>query len=732
MKPDQLEKEYLKDRILPLLFCTKNAKIFISAKNVFKRNDTSIQKLQRKYEKVDTKNEEFWDGISDLVAESFNENKPTYSAENFRQYIEDLLKIRFKKGFRKNDVKKFEETTDIESFLEDIGRGNNIVLKDGTNPKIIYGGHIKTREYTDMFKPEEIEFYPPLLIEIDKDNNQLLLSGNKTQRSRFIRNTEKMDAIKLEDEEPEEYEELKIKPSFISNLKSQDIFLRKIKLSSYNCDISLNVSSGKETPIDIQDFVDYDLLLHDKQDILSINECTFTYVKKEEDVEFKLNFQTFKRIEGNQEFIKIALELPDEYEKYRDEIETILKKNDIEVYEPYYKPSSFYINKLLTTNSNYRIKYLQPLEEMSKESGLEILYEKDILKVNGGESIDINKDKLTEEIYNILKNSERSDIQLEGREYRITSVDYDKSLGDKITLILKSYSDDPSDEHRRFYKVILATRTQFNKFDKIYNVILPRVNYHKILTAKGSEEVIEYIVKASQRQFKYHQQLMVEKESRRSIKILEDYYFDPDGFRERFADEKRAGYEIEDHINVLMRYLFGNYLSGGGANETDGALQLNDKIFLIDSKQRKDIPKSELSKSKEDLEESKYSKLIKSESIIWVICKKLLRNGSRSGSLNKKARERVTKNSDYEFLFMSIEFIIHLFKIFSENKHFLLGSHSTKGKIFGKVQEFIEESKNMKDCNELESLENEYIGKIRKIIDRDSDNYIPERRGRYF
>lgn len=729
MKAEQLEKGYLRERIIPLLFSTKNAKIFRSARTTLKSYDTSIEDLQNKYRGVDKKDKDFWLELSELVAQSYDKEQPTFSKENFRKFIKELLTIRFEKGFRKNDVRKLEDSTDIDGFLEEIEGGNNLILQDEEGPKLIYAGKRATREYTEPLMPRDEEFYPPILIEIDKDNYQLLLSGDKSQRNRFVHRTTEIDEIKLQDEEPEAYEELEIDPGFISQLKSHDIFLKKISISGSDS-ISLKVSSGEENAIEIQDFVDYDLLLQDKQDILELNKCEFIYVTEDEDVEFKLNFQTFKRTEGSEEFLKIALEIPDEYNEYREDIEGILKDHGIEVYEPYYKPASYYFNKLLTTNANYRSQYLEPLKEMSENDDLEILVDNNIIEV-GDDSVNLDKDKLIQKVKKILKQAEKKDIELKGREYRIARIEEIKD--NKVDLVLKSYSDDVEDEHRRFYRISIPFRARPDKFDKIFNVILSRINFHQIMTADESEEIVEYIVKAAKRQIKYHQELIVKKEARRSLKILESYQKEPQEYRERFKQASVAGYEIQDHINVLLRHIFGNYIAAGGANVADGALTINGKSFLVDSKQSDKISQSpDLTKGKQDLEESELVDMVDTDSLIFVVSKDLLKTNTESGSLNPDARDRVSRGSDVEFLFLSVDAIIQIYEIFSEYSTILGSNQKAREKAFDRIKELIDKSKYQEDVEELAEIEEECLGKLRSDIDDESKNYYPEKKLRHF
>jgi hypothetical protein len=733
MRDDQLEKEFLRDRILPLLFSSKSATTFVAARNTFDEHETSIDSLQESYDSRERENEEFWTEVAEIVSDAYDSEVPDFSEEDFREFVKKLIVIRFDKEFRKNDVKKFEDGTDVESFLDEIAGGNDLLLEDEeSNPRVIYVGERTSREYVEPLQPTDAEFYPPMLIEVDSENSEIHLSGDRDQRNRFVRETTDRDSIDLQDEEPEAYEELEIEPGFIQKLKDHDIFLKNIRIMGGSSDISLSVASG-DGAIDVQDFVDYDLLLQDKQDIMSLSKCEFLYVlgEDEEDIEFKLNFQTFKRVDTNLEFIKIALELSAEDESAREEIEEIIKNYGVEVYKPYYKPSSYYFNKIIKTNSNYRDKYLSPLEEMGGDDELKILLDEDIIDTEiDGENISLNKEVLVEAIQSKLDEAERVDVELDGRQHRIAHVeDYENN---RLAIILKSYSDDPEDDHRRFYRVVIPFRARPKKFEKIYNIVLSRArtNYHEILTSESEREVVEYLVRAAQRHIKYHQHMLIEKEARRSVKILKDYFPDPEGFRERYDSAAKAGDVIEDHLNVVLRYLFRDYLYGGGKNEPDGALQLQGQYYLLDSKQISSIPQNQLNKASKDLDNSKYSDLVESDSMIFLISKELLLSDTESGSLNPDARDRVSREEDTTFHFVCVEAICELYEIFSENSNILSSNNNVRDDVFSNIKDMVEESRFADDCEELTENEERYLGEIRQRID--SADYMPEDRERYF
>ena len=105
-----------------------------------------------------------------------------------------------------------------------------------------------------------------------------------------------------------------------------------------------------------------------------------------------------------------------------------------------------------------------------------------------------------------------------------------------------------------------------------------------------------------------------------------------------------AGYTVEHNVNVLLKFLFGNYLAIGGRNKPDGLLGFEgDLAYVIDSKQHQELEKGEFVKLRDYVhsylnEENLY--YIKGG--VLVICKKIL----KSNSLNPSSREEVLKDTD--------------------------------------------------------------------------------------
>jgi len=364
-----------------------------------------------------------------------------------------------------------------------------------------------------------------------------------------------------------------------------------------------------------------------------------------------------------------------------------------------------------------------------EDESLSLLLDSGIITAdNDDEDIKMDKSVLVGEIKEKLEEAERVDIDIGGRQHRIAEIEgYEDN---RLYLVLKSYSDDSNDNHRSFYRIIIPFRAQPDKFEKIYNIVLTRINYHEILTSDSPQDVVEYIVRAARRQMRFHQRMLLEKEARRSVNILNDYHPNPEEFREAFDSEAQAGYEIEDQLNVVFRYLFRDYLPGGGSDEPDGGLQLQDEYYLVDSKQAKTFHKAYYRQSNHDIKNSKYNDLVESDRMIYVISKQLLLSETKSGSLNSDARERVLRDEDSKFHYMSVEAVCGLYGIFSEHNNILRSSHDVRDDVFSIISEMIKRSEMIEDCDQLTKIENTQLGEIRRRIDR--VEYIPEDEYRYF
>ena len=125
---------------------------------------------------------------------------------------------------------------------------------------------------------------------------------------------------------------------------------------------------------------------------------------------------------------------------------------------------------------------------------------------------------------------------------------------------------------------------------------------------------------------------------------------------------------VEKHLNVLLKFIYRNYLLIGGQSAPDGYLTLNDQNYIIDSKQHKSISQGEYDKVVRYIFTYALSQGLESTNYgIFIICR-----GKIDNSLNVNARQKWQNspefNSHYILSFITIEYFLELFKYIKESK----------------------------------------------------------------
>lgn len=136
MRGDHLEKTFLQERILPLLFNRKSATIFRSARNAPESHDTRVKDLQEQYDSTNKTDGDFWESVADIISDAYDVSFSDFSEVEFEEFVRELLDARFDKEFRVNDIRKLDVGTAIDDFLSEVDEGDNIVLNsDDSDPR---------------------------------------------------------------------------------------------------------------------------------------------------------------------------------------------------------------------------------------------------------------------------------------------------------------------------------------------------------------------------------------------------------------------------------------------------------------------------------------------------------------------------------------------------------------------------------------------------------------------
>jgi len=159
----------------------------------------------------------------------------------------------------------------------------------------------------------------------------------------------------------------------------------------------------------------------------------------------------------------------------------------------------------------------------------------------------------------------------------------------------------------------------------------------------------------------------LEKEANNSCTFLDDYCQNWKAIDSEITPQK-AGNLVEKHLNVLLKFIYRNYLLIGGQSAPDGYLTLNNQNYILDSKQHKSISQGEYDKVVRYIYNYPLSQGLKSTNNgTFIICR-----GKIGNSLNMDARQTWQNcpefNSQYILSFITIEYFLEIFKYIKESK----------------------------------------------------------------
>ncbi len=197
------------------------------------------------------------------------------------------------------------------------------------------------------------------------------------------------------------------------------------------------------------------------------------------------------------------------------------------------------------------------------------------------------------------------------------------------------------------------------------------------------------------------------------------------------AKKRALGNKVEEEINILLKYLYGNYIPYGGKDKPDGVLILvkresestHQYIYLVDSKQHSSIRKPELRKMKEYLESfAEKEGLPRTDKGSFIISRAAL----TTDSLNYTARKKLMKGTDIKFGITTAEFIMGLFEIYKEHR-FLIESMGLNEKLKDAFIEIFNRSIEIKTLSQLIELENQKLDELKDKLKEVLHQYYPQR-----
>lgn len=669
----EIKRDTLKNQIIPSIFHDKDGKKIIESIKISLKNNSSSKSeiLTRFGDLKDYKDEGFWTFFTDFCNGCFGSEIQVNVSDDdsFESMIKKLHEARFDHIFVEDDSMKIVNRELLSTYVrENIELdGNTLNLSCKNCYKLIVPCQ---KEYTvnaGYHEPKEMKEYPNYFIKIEEDKLSVNIKSRKSRDTFFKRikdfaseytnepiieefNTENLDSLNVDSR------------YFFPRLRDSGLFIKKVKFN--NRLIYFNV--GLKDLIDFDELIDSDYFLNSKMDFISFQKIEFIYSslvdKKGHDFRFKVT-TSVKDLGGNK-YVKFMINYYVDNQLTGDiksNIEQIFEQNGLRFNQSYELPAEYYINNIITDADSLKSDY-NKLQQIDPDSTtLNKLIEEEVLNLDG--EVTINLEKLHSFKNNILNKLSGETISINQSEYKINDVSIDNKNRQTLTIrIIKNDNDIAN------YKVIIYPDVR--SYDKITSIILPRINYSYIIDKilnDNKKQALQYICTIIDIYLKNKYNLVLEKEANNSCTFLNDYCQNWEAIDSEITAQK-AGNLVENHLNVLLKFIYKNYLLIGGQSAPDGYLTLNNQNYILDSKQHKSISQGEYDKVVRYIFTYALSQGLESTNNgIFIICRGKIKN-----SLNLNARQTWQDspefNSQYGLSFITIEYFLEIFKYIKESK----------------------------------------------------------------
>lgn len=669
----EIRRTTLKNQIIPSIFYDKDGKKIIESIQIsLKDNNTSkIEILNRFGGLEDYKDEGFWTFFTDFCNGCFGSEIQVNVSddESFESMIKKLQEARFDHIFIEDDSMKIVNRDLLSTYLrENIESDvNTLNLSCESCYKLIVPYQKKYSVNMGYHEPKEMKEYPNNFIKIEEDKLSVNIKSRKSRDAFFkgIKDfaSEYEDEPIIEEFNIDNLDSLNINfHYFFPRLRDSGLFIKKVKFN--NKLIYFNV--GLKDLIDFDELIDSDYFLNSKMDFISFQNIEFIYSslvdKKGHDFRFKVT-TSLKDLGGNK-YVKFIINYyADNHltEDIKSDIEQIFEQNGLHFNQSYELPAEYYINNIITDNSSLKSDYNKLQQIDPNNITLNKLIEEEVLNLD--DEVTINLEKLPSFKNNILSELCGQTTSINQSEYKINDVSIDDKNRQTLTIrIIKNDNDIAN------YKVIIYPDVR--SYDKITSIILPHINYSYIIDKilnNNKEQALQYICTIIDIYLKNKYNLVLEKEANNSYTFLDDYCQNWSVIDSEITPQK-AGNLVEKHLNVLLKFIYRNYLLIGGKSAPDGYLTLNNQNYIIDSKQHKSISQGEYDKVVRYIFNYALNQGLESTNNgIFIICR-----GKIGNSLNLTARQVWQDcpefNSQYRLSFITIEYFLEIFKHIKESK----------------------------------------------------------------
>lgn len=733
------DRQLIKKKIIPLLFYEKSGKgYFKSAKTYFTNNNTSFDEIRSEFQNIGNPQErEFWEVIINALSEIYEhdinkEELLNVLSGDFNGFIRDLLKLRFEYEFSTVD-KDGRSVNDMESLVELLQKEeDSLFIEDDDTTYVFSPSSKKESGNIEPLTPGEFTFYPNILVKIEHKDGKVFFGGGKRERTNFIHNVENECGDILQPETVTVFNEFKLMPrQFFHSLSNSNIYIKGIKINDPY--FNLYVSSKKEF-IELNTFVNLEFIFYDTEDFLKIAEMHFVYLKKInnklEEIPFKITINKGKQLNSDkvERFFKMDLVITSrkkdlDISEIEKEIVNKLNELQIEINKPYDMPVSYFFKRFISEKDEYQKGYFDKIKEINEDdSVMKELIEKSIVNDTIAD-VRFEIDKFIDFVKELISSQliEKRIVQ-DKEKFELIGAKKEKN---NIILRVKLYSDDSENKFTRYYRIRIPLKSRVMSKDKIYHIVLNDLNFYYIIDTilrEKYEDAVRYIYVKLKNYILYQYQFMLEKESFNSHYIIKNYVENISDYQD--MDPKKIGDIMEGHTNIILKYLFANYLIYGGRNKPDGYLIINDQNYIIDCKMHKEIGISEFRKLKDYLDHfTGKENLPETNDGLFIISRNLI-NSHGNGSLNPSSKNEVFQDVEYNVGFISLEYILDLYEVYKNNIGRFKRSNLLKMLLdtFGKV---FNESLNVGNVKKLEESENNIKNSLIRELERNEPSYLP-------
>lgn len=319
--------------------------------------------------------------------------------------------------------------------------------------------------------------------------------------------------------------------------------------------------------------IDSDYFLNSKMDLLSFQTIEFIYstLINDKGHDFKFKVQISLKDLGGNKYVKFMIHYYiDTYltEDIKTEIKHIFAENGLHFDHSYELPAEYYINNIITGGQSFKSDYEKLLQLDSENIALSKLIDEEVLILN--DEITLDSEKLPIFKNEILRELCGQTTSIYQSEYKVEDVFIDSKKRQTLTVRVIKNKHDIS-----IYKVIIYPDVR--GYDKITSIVLPNINYSYIISQilnDNKEQALQDICKMIDIYLKNKYNLVLEKEANNSYTFLRNYCNNWQQVDLKLKPQM-AGNLVEKHLNVLLKFIYRNYLLIGGPNAPDGYLSLN-------------------------------------------------------------------------------------------------------------------------------------------------------------